>query len=184
MKSELFLDIKQNNGCKTFTVKDISAYNPDIPVTCGTLRIKVPGFNTPKYYDVLEGFELIVNMSNLGLQKTWNHECLSALPDGLYSIRYSINPNDKLFVDYYYYQTCNIYKKYTDAVCNFLNNKCDLSKKEQEAKIDDLFEISQLIDYAKISAETCGDPDSAEEMYNEALEKIKKEGTNGCSTCR
>jgi len=182
--SELYLEITQNNNCKSFLIEDASIYNENTPITCGTLRVKVPGYNRPKYYEVESGFAQTVTMTNLDFQEVGHYDSLGSLPDGLYTIHYSINPNDKLFVEYYHYQNCNIYKLYMDAVCNFISNKCDYSKQEQIAKVEELWNISVMIDYAKISAEECGNSDVADEFYNEAMAKLKKEGTNGCKTCR
>ena len=55
-----------------------------------------------------------------------------------------------------------------------------MNKKEQQNEIDKLFEISNLIDYAKIAAEECGDVKMADKLYNEAKEKLNN---HGCSTC-
>jgi hypothetical protein len=57
-----------------------------------------------------------------------------------------------------------------------------MTKKEQQAEIERLFEISNLIDYAKIAAEECGDVKMADSLYAEAKEKLNKKN-NGCSTC-
>ncbi len=184
MISDLILDITPTSSCKSFLIKDISIYNEVLPVTCGTLSVLAPGYCTPHYYDVKQGFTKQVNMSNLGLQIVANNDCLSELPDGVFNIRYSINPNDTLFVEYNYFNNCKITKTYMEAICSFLNNKCDLNKKEQKEQLDLLFEISQLIELSKAAAESCDDVDTAMELYKEAKDNLNKINSGGCKTCK
>lgn len=181
MISELLLNFDYNNSCKSFTIKDESIYNDVLPITCGQLTVKAPGFTCAHTFEPLPNFEIKVNLGNLGLQNINSAEHLKCLPDGNYEIKYSINPNDKLFVEYNYYNTCQLHGTYIKALCKFFNNKCDMTKKEQLAEIDRLFEISNLIEHAKIAAEDCGDVKMADKLYNEAKEKLNKK--NGCSTC-
>ena len=182
MISELLLNFDYNNSCKSFTIKDSSVYNTVLPITCGQLTVKTPGFTCSHTFEVLPNFEIKVNLGNLGLQNVNDPEALKVLPEGNYEIRYSINPNDKLFVEYNYYNVCSLHNTYIKAVCKFFNNKCDMTKKEQQAEIDRLFEISNLIDYAKISAEECGDVKMADSLYEEAKDKLNSKA-NDCSTC-
>ena len=182
MISELLLNFDYNNSCKCFTIKDSSVYNTVIPITCGQLTVKTPGFTCSHTFDVIPNFEIKVNLGNLGLQNVNDPSALRVLPEGNYEIRYSINPNDKLFVEYNYYNVCSLHNDYIKTVCKFFNNKCDMTKKEQQAEIDRLFEISNLIDYAKISAEECGDVKMADSLYEEAKQKLNSKGY-GCSTC-
>lgn len=180
MKSELLLSFESNNSCKSFTIKDSSIYNTTLPITCCQLMVKVPGFTYPHTFELLPEFNLKVNMGNLGLQNVNSPECLNKLPDGNYEIRYSINPNTLLYVEYNYYSVCQLYNEYIKALCKFFNNKCDLTKSEQEKEIEKLFEISNLIEYSKIAAEECNDIPMANNLYNNAKEKLKN---YGCKTC-
>lgn len=174
MISELYLEIRGNFNGKSLVIKDVSAYNENLPVECGQLSIKVPGFNRIKYYDVLKGFEKIVNLSNLEIQIVNDYSNLNNLPDGAYHIKYSINPNDKLYVEYIYYNIFNLQRKYFTKLHCFMENKCELSRKEQLLKIDELYKISNMIDMIKITAEDCGDIQNADLLYNECVDLINK----------
>ena len=183
MQTELYLNITPNNTCKSFTVKDISFYNENLPVTCGQLEVSAPGFSYSHTFEVSKDFDLTVNMSNLGLIPAINQSSLASIPDGNYSIKYSINPNAYLYVEYNYYSVCQLYSKYVAASCKFLSSRCDLTKAEQSDMIDRLFEIVNLIEYAKISAEECDDIEGADALYKEAENKLKNV-EDGCKTCR
>jgi hypothetical protein len=175
MVSQLLLDFKSSKTGKSFEIKDISLYNADGPVSCGTLKITAPGYDRkPKYYDVLKGFILNVNMSNLGLQKVSHFDNLREIPDGAYHIRYSINPNDKVFVEYVYFNTYNINKLYVDKVAEFLEEKCDMTQPQKKERIDQLWEISNSIDLCKTAAEDCRSLKEAELLYNEAVDLLNK----------
>jgi hypothetical protein len=175
MVSQLLLDFKSSKTGKSFEIKDISVYNTDGPVSCGTLKVTPPGFEKkPKYYDVLKGFMLNVNMSNLGIQKVNHFDQLKPLPDGAYHIRYSINPNDKIFVEYVYFNTFNINKVYVDKVAEFLEEKCDMTQAQKRERVDQLWEISNNIDLCKTAAEDCLSLSEAEILYNEAVDLLTK----------
>lgn len=169
MISELLLNIETNKSGKSFLIKDMSVYNPMLPVTCSQLTIKVPGFTYTKTFELLPEFELLVNMGNLGLQNVNDSSNLHTLPDGAYEIRYSINPNDKLFVEYVYFNVNKLYKLYIEKVTHFLAKKCDMTIKQKEDMIELLWTISNNIELAKISAEDCQDLEGAQTIYNNTL---------------
>ena len=173
--TELFLEFKPTKGCKSFLIKDVSNYNPDLPITCNQLLVKVPGFTYGHTFEPLSNFELLVNMSNVGISK---HGPLPQLPDGNYDIKYSINPNDKLFVEYNYYSTCQLQEDYINAALNLYKSENPLSFKS----IDKLFEISNLIEHAKLAAEDTNNIYIANDLYNQAKTKLK-ELENGCNVC-
>ena len=173
MISQLLLDIRNSKTGKSFEIKDISEYNPNGPVSCGTIRVIAPGYS-PKYYDVVAGFVLNINASNLGIQKTSVYDSLNELADGVYNIRYSINPNDKLFVEYVFFNTYKLNKLYIEKVCDFMNTKCDMDISEKTDRVNKLWEISNNIDLCKIAAEDCRNIADAELIYNNTLDLIKK----------
>lgn len=182
MISELLLNFNPGTSLKSFMIEDASIYNPNLPITCGQLSVKAPGFTYPHTFEPLPEFKLKINLGNLGLQNTDSVNCLGELPDGNYEIRYSINPNDKLFVEYNYYNVAKLNSLYIKQLCNYFNNMCNMSKKEQTAETDRLFEIRQLIEYAKHSAEDCGDVNQADDLYNSAKDKLNKR--NECKGCK
>jgi hypothetical protein len=174
MISELLLNIETNKSGKSFLIKDMSIYNSMLPITCGQLTVKVPGFTNAHTFEPLPDFEVKVNLGNLGIQNVNSPNHLQVLPDGAYEIRYSINPNDQLYVDYIYFNTYKIYKLYIEQVCKFLSTKCDMSLKQKQKRIEDLWEISYNISLAKIAAEDCHDLENAQMIYTNTLNLLQK----------
>lgn len=183
MISELLLNFKANVGGKSFTIEDQSIYNENLPINCGQLIITTPGYCNLSYFDVSKGFVKVLNMSNLGHQLVDGLHCLPELPEGNYTIKYSINPNDKLFVKYNYFHTFLTERSYYEAVCDYLNKRCDMTNSEKEEhrkKLDDIYDALKM---SKISAEECGDVDTANELLEEAKNKLEKLKNNNCDNC-
>jgi hypothetical protein len=183
MISELLLNFTTNSGCKSFTIKDVSNYNENLPVTCGQLVITTPGFCNISYFDVPKDFEKTFNLSNLGHQIVDGIHCLTDLPEGNYTIKYSINPNDVLFVEYNYFHTCLTERRYFDAVCQYLEDRCDMTiseKRERREKLDDIYSALKM---SKISAEECNDVETADELLAEANDKLDKLNSESDESC-
>ena len=165
--TELYLDIQKNNSCKSISIRDASIYNPDLPITCTQLQVKVPGFTNVHTFTPLPHFTQLANMSNLGIYKIGS---LPKIPDGNYEIRYSINPNDQIFVEYNYFSTCQLFEEYVEACLKAYKIEGILKNKT----IDKLFEVSNLMEHAKIAAEECGDANQAAILYKQAQRKLKE----------
>ncbi len=87
-------------------IMDTSVYSDLLPVTCPTLNVTVPGFN---YSNQLEGAQMVefvasgnitLTACDLQLQTTNCGTQYANLPDGIYIIKYSVSPNDQVFVEY------------------------------------------------------------------------------------
>ena len=183
MISTLALDIENKGDCNTFHITDSSLYNSALPVTCGILEVTPPGKCASVFFEPLPGFHLILNASLLKIQLATNYQSLGALPDGVYYIKYSINPNDKLFVEYYYLHDQKQYNTYIQAACSLFHSKCDMTKKEYSEKVKELGTIKTLIDSTRYLAMNCNDPEGAKELYAEVSEQLKKFKTDGCTNC-
>lgn len=173
MISSLSLDIENKGDCKTIRVTDSSYYNPNLPVTCIRLGVKVPGSTELVEFELEDKyFTTTLNANNLKIQDNVPNECLNALPDGIYYIKYSINPNDKIYVEYNYLHNCSQYSKYIDLVCQVYSEKSNYSIKEYNQKVDELRHIKELMDSAKYAIEYCNNPEGGVCLYNEANELI------------
>jgi len=188
MKSTLSLDITNNGDCKSFRITDSSYYNPTIPVTCIHLLIKTPVNSIPVEFEYeAPYFSSVFNTANLKIQNPSSlNECVDILPDGVYYIKYSINPNDRIYVEYNYLHNCSLLQMFISAYCNILSQKCNLTQKEFEDEIKKLTHIKELIDGAKYLVEYCNKPDEGMDLYNEALKLLNKNNSNGryCSSCK
>jgi hypothetical protein len=112
LRHQLSLEIPDTNNVKIFRVADTSIYTEALQVKCGVLHITSPGFTTPVEIEVLPNFNLVLNACTLGIVNTGCDADSPALPDGIFHVRYSVSPNDKVYVEYNFLrvtQTVNIY---------------------------------------------------------------------------
>lgn len=182
MKHVLSLDVTDTNNIKVFRIADTSSY-ADFPATCGVLQIRVPGFNTTQSIDVLPYFNLVLNACSLGIQTTGCGVDSVNLPDGIYQLRYSVSPNDKVYVEYSYLRTTATMNKYYQFMCDL-----DMGACEPEAKTKDKLEKLQLIrsyvDAAKAQVEYCHNLEKGIELLKYAQTQLNKLSLSGsCATC-
>ena len=156
-KHQLSLEVPETNNCQVFRVFDTSLYTDDLEVTCGTLQITSPGFNEPVNIEVLPGFNLILNACTLGLQSSGCGTISQRLPDGIYTIRYSVSPNDKVYVEYQYLRVCQTLNKYFNFLCKLEMAACE-PQPDVKANLEELRMIKSFIDAAKVKVEYCESP--------------------------
>lgn len=178
MITKLALQEIPSNDCKFLRIADNSYYNPNVTIENPILEITVPGFDCAAILTVSPGFNQLLNSSTLKIAGSTAFGSLLVLPDGPYYIRYSIKPNDKLFVNYTLFRVCQITQRYLKAVCSLFDGQCEISKADFEKKRKDLIWIKELIDASKAMAEECGEATKAIELYNEANRLLT--GINDC----
>jgi hypothetical protein len=174
-KHQLSLEVPDTNNCSVFRVIDTSIYSENVPVTCSKLEITSPGFNEPVTIEVIKGFNLILNGCTLGIQSGGCGQVSENLPDGIYTIRYSVSPNDKVYVEYHYLRVCMITNKYFHELC-----KLELAACEPEADIKEqlaeLRLIKSYIDAAKAKVEQCNDLHEGMDLLMYAQSRLQKLG--------
>lgn len=185
MISTLALDISNSGDCGNFRIKDSSYYNPTIPVTCAQLQIIQPTSKIPVEFEIESPyFDLVFNTANLNIQ-TNPRDCLNSLPDGIYYIKYSINPNNKLYVEYNYLHNCNQYSKFIQLVCKTYSNKCNFTKSEYISKIEEIQNLKSMIDSSKYLVEICNNPEEGMNLYNEINSILDKYQIDAiCKNCK
>jgi hypothetical protein len=178
-KHQLSLDIQQTNNCSLFRVIDTSIYSPDLDVTCPSLDITPPGFNQAVSVPVSANFETIITACVLGIQLTNCGTESAVLPDGIYNIRYSVSPNDKVFVEYHYLRNCQVLNAYYLELC-----KLELAACQPDAdvidQLDELRLIKSYLDAAKAKVEHCNDIEQGMSLFIYAKDRLAKFGRNTC----
>jgi len=178
-KHQLSLDIPETNNCQVFRVFDTSLYTDDLEVTCGTLQITSPGFNEPVNIEVLPGFNLILNACTLGIQSSGCGSISQRLPDGIYTIRYSVSPNDKVYVEYQYLRVCQTLNKYFNFLCKLEMAACE-PQADVKADLEELRMIRSFIDAAKVKVEYCASPQQGMDLFLYAQSRLQKFGKDCC----
>lgn len=160
---------------------DTSIYTTDVPVKCPQLQVTCPGFSK-SFYIVNTAPEFILNLSacDLNLQKTGCGTTFFPLPDGIYILRWSVSPNDIVYVEYNHLRITAALLKIRNVLCDLDVSGCqppDLVR----AKQNTLREIMDDLLAAKVKVEDCGQPAKGMEIYNYCLNRLNK---IQCRTCK
>jgi len=172
-KHILSLEVPLITNCGLMTITDTSVYSDNIPVDCPELLITPPGFNSPVLIKVSKGFSINITACDLGLQLTGCGESIGAIPDGVYIIKYSVSPNDKVYVEYNHLRLTNITNLYYQMLCDLNVNDCEPDS-ERKDLFNELEYIKLLIDAAKSNVEYCTSPNKGMEIYNYAYKRLYK----------
>jgi len=165
MISRLNFDIIDTHDFNTIGILDTSWYNPDIKVETPTIEILAPGYTISASPFFMAGALNVYNSNGIGITKASCEEDLVQLPDGIWKVRYSICPNDKLFIEKFFLKTDIIRCRYTKAFLNLDLNTCDTPYNvEKKRKLD---EIEFYINGA-IAAANDKDSKLAIDLYNKA----------------
>lgn len=144
------------------------------PVTCPRLEVQVPGFTRAvEIPNPQPGFMYNLTACDLGIQTQQCGTQFFDLPDGIYILKYSVSPNDYVYVEYNHLRTTKALKMVYDIYCDLDRGAC-----EPEAKIKDkmmeLQYIQAVLQGAKCDVETCRKPKQGMENYKYALRLLDK----------
>jgi hypothetical protein len=167
------------NTC-IISILDTSIYSPLMPVSCPTLNVTVPGFNYSTQLTTVQGANTILTACDLQLQtQGCGGTVFSDLPDGIYVIKYSVSPNDTVFVIYNHLRITRALNIYNNILC-----KLDLAACEPPASIQKKLEILKMakmyLDAAKAKVEFCHEPTHGMTLYNYALKIMRKIECKNC----
>jgi hypothetical protein len=162
----------------TLGVADASTYNTNPPVVSSpTLEVTMPGF-APVFLPFNVNDFNIFNSASLGLSVVGDP--LIPLPDGIYTLTYSVAPAFQNFVTKTIIRVEQLQEKFDNAFMKLDMMECDLAIKTQ-AKVD-LNSIYYMIQGSIAAANNCA-VDTSNKLYvqaNKMLNNFIK--TNcGCS---
>lgn len=183
-KHQLALDIPDTLNKCVFRVVDVSIYSNLVPVECETLHITPPGFNTPFSVDTLNP-DFIANISacDLGLQTSNCGNTYNEFSDGVYVVRWSVSPNDVVYVEYNHLRITNALNLINDILCCIDVAACDPDVPTKE-KLKEIQLLQTMLKAAKATVEYCHKPRQGMDMYNYVYAKLQKLSCNcGCSQC-
>ncbi len=179
---QLFLEIPHTNNPLIFRVVDTSIYTDLIPVTCPLVQITSPGFNTSQdiqLEDDTKNFSLSLNTCGLGLQVADCGSSSQIIPDGVYYIRFSVSPNDKVYVEYAHLRVTQFINKYNQKLCTLEMAACDPPADVKE-QLKELRLIKSFVDAAKVKVEECHQIDEGMELFQYAQKRLSKLDGNYC----
>ena len=95
MKStRLSFDILETNDCKTLGLYDTSFYSSNQTIANATLQVITPFDDQPVELDYYKNAVTVLNSNSLKITNVNDLDLLTTLPDGLYTAKISICPED------------------------------------------------------------------------------------------
>lgn len=141
MISRLNLNIIDTHDFKTLGILDTSWYNSLIKIEDEKLEIMPPGYSNYVSPVFIPKSLNIYNSNSVGITRASCEDELIDLPDGIWKVRYSICPNDKLFIEKFFLKTDKLKCKYTQAFLS-LDLKCsDCSGDKEKRRLLDQVEF-------------------------------------------
>jgi hypothetical protein len=166
------------NSC-IMKIFDTSVYSDLIPVTCPTLNITVPGFGYSVQLETTQDFADTITACDLQLQTTDCGTVTVDIPDGVYIIKYSVSPNETVYVEYNHMRITQALNKYYNVLCDVDANACDPPFKIKQ-KLEELRLIFMYLQAAKGKVEFCHEPQKGMSLYNYAMKLLNKMTCTNC----
>jgi hypothetical protein len=163
-------------------VVDTSVYNANVTITCPLLQVTPPGFSKPVNFtdaQIQPAFNLNITACDLTMQKTQCGTVFNDLPDGIYVIKYSVEPKNIVYVEYNHLRTTKALWKLQGLYCDLDLAACDPGA-DKRKKMAMLREIESYLKAAKAKVEFCHEPQKGMELYNYAIKLLDK---MNCKTC-
>lgn len=164
---KLDISIINTYNPNVLSIADISYYPVGYIINNPYIEITPPGFGkvtvlfSPKSLNVFNSLQLQVS----------GDTCLTTLPDGIYKIRYSIQPNYNMFVEKSYLRIDKLMEDFDTAFLKIDINECDTKIKESyRMKLD---EIEVYIQAAMAAANKCNDK-LAYDLFLKASKYLEK----------
>ena len=178
-KHFLSLMIPDTSNSKCLTIVDESIYDPIVPITCEQLEVYIPGYNKPVYIDVVHNFRVNLTACILGIQRVDCGKLQGDIPDGIYVIRYSVSPNDKVYVEYNYLRITGVLNAYNKILGN-INLTPSAPDFYTNSELKELTLINYFIKAAKIKVEEENKPQEGINLLSYAVKRLKKLGDIDC----
>lgn len=184
-KHILQLDFPDCTNEGVFLIDDISMYNGlaagisgstavGMPVSCANLQITPPGGVTPTMLSVLPQNRLVLNACSIGLAPVGScgNNCPD-LPDGMYNIRYSVSPNDQVYVEYKVLRIVRALNRRMRMLCRLGLTPC-LPDQDVQEELKDLDIILDYLTSAKLTVENEHQFANGLNQYKFAVELMDK----------
>jgi len=147
----------------TLGVTDTSIYDTDPPnVVSPTMSITVPGYTSPVAIPFVPGDFNIFNSIILGLS---TYPSVTPLPDGVYYLKYTVDPALTYHVEKNIMRTNKIQEKFDSAFMKLDMMECDSAIRTQAKVV--LSSIGFMIQGSIAAANNCA-IDTANKLYVEA----------------
>lgn len=178
--SQLALDFIQTMNPSVMRIADASNYTVT-QVTNPILTVLGPGYTTPGVINPTT-FPFILNLSayDAGLLPTPNPITdYPEFPDGVYVVKYSINPNTQVFVEYNHLRITKFLNNLQKAYCKIDNVGC-MPSAELEEDLAKLRLIENMMKAAVAKVEICHKREAGSMMFQYANKLLDRFTCKSC----
>jgi hypothetical protein len=175
----LALNVPDTYNPAVLTILDESVYSTRLKVDCIRLEIWAPGYNIQSTHTPAKDFHLNLDACALEIQTEDCGDTQADLPDGIYILRYSVSPNDKVFVEYNYLRVTQAMNKLMECRGQVELAPC-IPTDEIEERLREMQFIEDLIKAAKIRVEIQHKPKEGLELLAYANKRLGKCCSDPC----
>lgn len=182
MRHVLSLEAPKTLNCSLLRIQDTSVYHADVPAECPILNVTLPGFNSSVEIgepDISTGFNLNLTACDLEIQSVDCGTTYNSLPDGVYVLKYSVAPNDQVYVEYNHLRTTKLRIRYQKILCELDIANCEPTA-DVAKKMDLLKQIDMYIQAAEAKVDICHDPKKGMQLYTYAKDLLAKFDCRNC----
>jgi hypothetical protein len=172
MNHQLSLEIPDTINTCVMRIYDTSIYLEDVPVNCYELFIQPPG--KPRGIQIpLKGirFDILLTACDLNLQTPCDNKHYIDLPDGLYVIKYSVDPVKEVFVEYNHLRITKLLLRIRKILCD-LDISCKYLDEDKKRVMSDLNLLYMQLLAAKSYVEVCHKLDRGLELFHFVDKKL------------
>jgi len=167
-----------SNPC-VLKIFDTSVYSALVGVNRPRLEIVVPGFTYTSELSFVPESSPTLTACDLGLQTENCGTSYVNLPDGIYGIKYIVDPECTVYVNYNHLRMTCALNRYEKILCNIDVADCDPPAKVKE-KLKELHLIKMYLEAAKAKVETCHDNQAGMTLFNYAVKLLDKLDCKHC----
>tara|TARA_R110000850_G_scaffold84480_2_gene181477 strand:- start:268 stop:810 length:543 start_codon:yes stop_codon:yes gene_type:complete len=175
----LSLEIPSVGNTCVMRIFDTSVYSPQIAVFEPKIYVTVPGYNTAGVVHFKPESSCTLTACDLGLQTKNCGTSYVNLPDGIYVIKYVVDPSQVVYVEYNHLRMTQAMNLYQKILCDIDVSDCDPPAKVKD-KLNDLRLIKMYLEAAKSKVETCHEHQQGMTLYNYALKLLNKLDCKNC----
>lgn len=124
--TRLSFDILDTNDCKTLGLYDTSFYSSNQTIANATLQVISPFDDSPVELDYYKNAVTILNSNTLKISNVNDLDNLVTLPDGLYTAKISVCPEEQFWFEKSWYRTCLLECKYDKAFLKLNVQSCEV----------------------------------------------------------
>ncbi len=165
VSTKLSFDILNTSSCKTMALFDTSIYSNNQTIANATLQVISPFDDEPVELDYYKNAITVLNSNTLKITNVNDLEYLSELPDGLYTAKISICPEDVYWFEKTWYRTCLLECKYDKAFLKLNVQSCEICYSPD--KLQKLERARIYIHGTKVNAKNCNNKE-AKKLYTAA----------------